>query len=144
MNRPWIDEILSKIRSAVFSPGRRTPKWTLSFDSAGIVVAGNSPSAEPTHVMAWGDIVRAIAFKRDLITVDCICVQFTAGDGRTLEANEEMEGWESFINSMPEYLPGSKVWSECFSQVAFPAFTTNETVVFERASASIVPLPGSE
>ncbi len=94
--------------------------------------------------MAWGDIVRAIAFKRDLITVDCICVQFTAGDGRTLEANEEMEGWESFINSMPEYLPGSKVWSECFSQVAFPAFTTNETVVFERASASIVPLPGSE
>ena len=30
--------------------------------------------------------------------------------------------------------PGSKDRSECFSQVAFPAFATNETVIFERKS----------
>jgi hypothetical protein len=36
-----------------------------------------------------------------------------------------MEGWETLTNALPEYLPGSKLSSEWFFRVAFPAFATN-------------------
>jgi hypothetical protein len=46
-----------------------------------------------------------------------------------------MEGWEALTDALPKHLPGSKDWSECFSEVAFPAFATNEMVIFERKSS---------
>jgi hypothetical protein len=70
--------------------------------------------------------------------VDCICLAIATTDGTTTEVNEEMEGWEELTEALPKQLPGSKPWSECFSQVAFPAFATNETVIFERKSSSEV------
>ena len=51
-----------------------------------------------------------------------------------VEVNEEMEGWESFTETLPENLPGCNRWSESFFQIAFPAFATNETQIFERTA----------
>ena len=83
-----------------------------------------------------------MAYKQDWFTVDCICLAIGTADRMTTELNEEMEGWETLTDALPTYLPGSKNWSECFSQVAFPAFATNETVIFERKSE--VPKCGAE
>ncbi|MFO0812521.1 MAG: hypothetical protein U0796_04850 [Gemmatales bacterium] len=144
MMRRWIDKTLGKIRAGDYVSPPEQSDCALSFDAAGITVTRKRPASEPAYFVAWSNIVRVVAFKRDLFTVDCICLAFAMADGMTTEVNEEMEGWEALAEALPEYLPGSKIWSECFSQVAFPAFATNETVMFERASSTMMSKCGSE
>jgi hypothetical protein len=134
MMRRWIDKTLAKIRAGDYVPPPKRSDFGLSIDAAGITVIRKRPTSAPVHSIPWRDIVRVVAFKRDWLTVDCICLAFATADGTTTEVNEEMDGWETLTDGLPTYLPGSKDWSECFSQVAFPAFATNETVIFERKS----------
>src|SRR6185295_2147472 len=107
-----------------YVPPPKHSDFGLSFDAAGINVAGKRPTSASIHFIAWSNIVRVVAFKRDLLTVDCICLAFATADGMTTEVNEEMEGWEALTDALPKYLPGGKGWSEYFTQVAFPAFAT--------------------
>lgn len=134
MTRRWIDKTLAKIRAGDYVPPPKQSDLVLSLDVEGITVARKPLPSAPVHSIAWGDIVCVVAFKRDWLTVDCICLAFATADGMTTEVNEEMEGWEALTDALPNYLPGSKNWNECFSQVAFPAFATNETLIFERKS----------
>jgi hypothetical protein len=76
------------------------------------------------------------AFKRDCLTVDCIYMAVDTNDGITTDLNEEMEGWEAFVAALPNYLPGSRQWADCFSEVAFPAFSTNETLIYAKADVA--------
>jgi hypothetical protein len=80
----------------------------------------------------WSDVTRVTAFKRDWGTVDCICLAIGAKDQPALEVDEEMEGWEAFVNALPKHLPGCKPYDEWFTRVAFPAFATNPTVIYVR------------
>jgi hypothetical protein len=130
----WIDKTLAEIRTGDYVPPPKQSDFGLSIDAARMTITRKRPTSASVHSIAWSDIVRVVAFKRDWLTVDCICLAFATADGTTTEVNEEMEGWEALTDALPKYLPGSKDWSECFSQVAFPAFATNETVIFERKS----------
>jgi hypothetical protein len=134
MTRRWIDKTLAKVRAGDYVPPPKQSDFRLSIDAAGITVTRRRATSAPGSPIAWSEVVCVVAFKRDLFVVDCICLAFAMADGTTTEVNEEMEGWEALTDALPKYLPGSKDWSECFSQVAFPAFATNETVVFERKS----------
>jgi hypothetical protein len=133
--RRWIDKTLAKIRAGDYVPPPMQSNFGLSIDATGITVSGKRPNLAPSYSIAWSDIVRVVAFKRDCLTVDCICLAIATKDGTMSEVNEEMEGWEALTSALPKHLPGSKDWTECFSQVAFPAFATNETVIFERDSS---------
>jgi len=106
--------------------------YGIFLDGTGFTVSEMRPSSAPLLSVAWASVIRVTAFKRDLLTVDCICLAITTEDGTTTEVNEEMMGWEAFTEALPTYLPGSRQWTDCFSQVAFPAFATNETEVFVR------------
>lgn len=81
-------------------------------------------------VVAWQDAVRIEAFKRDLYTVDLICLSVFLRDNKAVEIDEEMEGWESLVNRLPEYLPGCQKFEEWFQVVAFPAFKPNFTTIY--------------
>jgi hypothetical protein len=83
-------------------------------------------------VVAWRDIIRIEAFKRDLLTVDLICLNIVVKHGTQVEINEEMEGWESLVEKLPEYLPGCQTFGQWFLTVAFPAFKPNFTVIYKR------------
>ena len=83
-------------------------------------------------VIAWRDTVSVEAFKRDLYSVDLICITFHLRDKKTVEINEEMDGWESLVRKLPEYLPGCQTFEEWYTQVAFPAFKPNLTVIYRR------------
>ena len=144
MTRRWIDKTLAKIRAGDYVPPPKQSDFVLSLDAAGITVARKPLPSPPVHSIAWSEIVRVVAFKRDWLTVDCICLAIATTDGTTTEVNEEMEGWEALTDALPKHLPGSKLWSECFSQVAFPAFAINETVIFERNSSPKVSKCGAE
>lgn len=83
-------------------------------------------------MIAWQDVVRIEVFKRDLYVVDLICVSLLLRDNKSVEINEEMEGWDSVVDKLPEYLPGCQKFEEWFQMVAFPAFKTNSTVIYQR------------
>jgi hypothetical protein len=134
----WIDKTFAKIRAGDYVPPAKQSDFGISIDAAEIIVGRRHPTFVPLHSIAWGDIIRVVAFKRDWLTLDCVCLAIATTDGTTTEVNEEMEGREALTDALPKYLPGSKLWSECFSQVAFPAFATNETVIFERKSMSVI------
>ena len=82
--------------------------------------------------LAWAETVSIRAFKRDLLAVDQICLVIELRDGRGMEVHEEMNGWDSLVQKLPEYLPGCKSFGEWFAVVAFPAFQLNMTMIFER------------
>ena len=87
-----------------------------------------------------------MAFKRDFFTVDCICLFLARADGTGIELDEGMARWNSFVEALPQHLPGCKPWSEWFSVVAFPAFVPNETEIYARqaiqnAQPPLIPGP---
>src|SRR3954452_2512725 len=80
----------------------------------------------------WDDAIVLTAFKRDLYVVDRICLEFELKDREIIEVDEEMKGFDSLVQKLPEYLPGCKSFGEWFEVVAFPAFKLNTTQIFER------------
>jgi hypothetical protein len=73
--------------------------------------------------------MEAVAYKRDLITIDLICIGFRTPTG-TLEINEEMDGWAALTEVLPRYLSGTPIAADWWDKVAHPAFATNATVLF--------------
>lgn len=98
------------------------------------VQQGPSKSVE----VNWDDVNEIAAFKRDLFTVDMICLAIGCCDF-AIEVNEEMAGWQDFVQKLPDNLPGCKSFPEWFLEVAFPAFETNTTVIFKRNPHLRVP-----
>ena len=83
-------------------------------------------------VLAWEDTTCITAFKRDLYTVDLICLEVRLKENKTVELNEDMDGWESLVGHLPIYLPGCKNAEQWFETVAFPAFKPRLTVIYRR------------
>jgi hypothetical protein len=82
----------------------------------------------------WDDAILLTVFKRDLFAVDRICLEIELKNGESIEIDEEMKGWDSLVQKLPEYLPGCQSFGEWFDVVAFPAFELNETRIFERVA----------
>jgi hypothetical protein len=125
-------ERLRREEAAGTPPSPRDYHYAISFDSECFTVADlRSRKPEPI-VMRWADICRATAFKRDLFAVDCICLFLARADGTGVEVDEEMARWKSFVEALPQHLPGCRSWPGWFSMVAFPAFAANETQIYDR------------
>ena len=86
-----------------------------------------------SRLLTWDETISIKAFKRDLYAVDRICLLIGLKDGSGIEVDEEMSGWDSLVQKLPEYLPGCKSFGEWFQVVAFPAFQLNMTPIFDRA-----------
>lgn len=95
-------------------------------------------------VIAWQDVVKVEAFKRDLYAVDLICLSILFEDKTSIEIDEEMEGWDSLVDKLTEYLPGSKNFADWFDVVAFPAFKPNLTVIYSRKEPLFNPKKSAE
>ncbi|RLB51688.1 MAG: hypothetical protein DRI90_22750 [Deltaproteobacteria bacterium] len=54
----------------------------------------------------WSQVAEVTAFKRDLWTIDLICIAFTWVDGRAHEIHEEIPGFHHLLASLPEHLKG--------------------------------------
>ncbi len=85
------------------------------------------------HLIPWRKIEEVHAFKRDLFTVDLICLalKLTDEDGY-FEVHEEMHGYHDMLKVLPDRLPGyTESW---YSDVAFPAFGTNLRLIWKSGS----------
>lgn len=74
--------------------------------------------------LSWDSVLEIFVFKRDLFSVDLICIGFRIdNEGVYFEIDEEMKGYkelESFL--ITRFKDIKKEW---FTDVAFPAFETN-------------------
>ncbi len=83
----------------------------------------------------WRDVTNAMAWKRDLLVTDRVCLALWLRDGRCIELHEEMAGWPSLLEQLPAYLPGCRAVTAWWPEVVAPAFAANPTVVYDREPA---------
>ena len=69
----------------------------IAFDSHGFTVVNLRANSQVCSTVAWKEISKATAFKRDLFTVDCICLCLGRSDGTEILLNEDMARWTSFV-----------------------------------------------
>src|SRR5580658_3725667 len=48
---------------------------------------------------SWDKVLTVETFKRDLFSVDCICLAFETPNG-WIEVNEDMKGWRDFLSEV--------------------------------------------
>jgi hypothetical protein len=106
-----------------------TDQVRISADDSGIKVDSGSGWGP---VMAWDQITRIVAFKRDVYSHDVICLLIETSNKSVLEVNEGMPGWTELVNELPIRLPSARPYSQWFTDVAFPAFSPSPTDVFIR------------
>jgi len=108
--------------------GKRPP-LEIHCKETGFVVVGSEPR-QPKASVRWNSVETVLAFKRDLLTVDLICLAFGAAEG-AIEVHEEMPGWEQLVEQLPSKLPGASPFSEWWQQVAQPPFATCITTIYK-------------
>ena len=86
--------------------------------------------------VAWASVDQVVAFKRDILTTDLVCLRIQAQDTE-LELHEEMPGWPTALAALPSRLPGSKTAETWLHAVVQPPFAANTRVVFDRHKLSI-------
>ena len=79
----------------------------------------------------WKDVSTADTFKRDYLTVDCICLAFETPNG-WIEVNEDMKGWCEFIDAAESKLQGFPPREKWWQKVMIPAFETNHATLWKR------------
>jgi len=123
----------AKQRFKAIRERRKGRFYSLSHDLDGITIRSLTLENETVaKKLPWNEISSIHAFKRDLMTVDLICIQIVLCDGTVIKIHEEMEGWMELIENLPNYLPKCKRWETWWMVVAFPAFVTNYTELYNR------------
>jgi len=133
---PWmakrrVAKLLADVRAG------RVPKKTdfsheICFNESGFSVVNLKKTDATPLSMNWSEVCKAAAFKRDLFTVDLVCLFLSGHDRSGLELHEDMKGWKEFIDALPSFLPTCKAPEQWFMEVALPAFATNAAEIFSR------------
>lgn len=85
----------------------------------------------------WAAIDSVTAYKRDLYTVDQLCLEIRAGDVQ-VELTEDMDGFAGFNDALHEALHMSAAWKLL---VLFPAFEANIREIFVRDGSDAMASP---
>lgn len=78
---------------------RRAAPPAVSANAEGLRIGGER--------VAWSDVRRLDAYKRDIYVGDFLCLAILAADGRVFEINEESPGWKEAGDAIERRLPGS-------------------------------------
>ncbi len=87
---------------------------------------------EVVSALNWDDVDEIVAFKRDLLTTDLLCLDLhSAKDGLWHLVHEEGEGFEEFLSVLEVKfdVPRPGWWDK----VVKPAFKENRTVLYKKA-----------
>ena len=121
----WRDQLAEKRRI-------REQRCSICFNTDTITVVDLREKNGAPFKLRWSEINRLTVFKRDLFTVDLLCLLFEFSGDRAIEFDEDMEGWKALIDGLPHHLQGCKAQGEWFPSVAFPAFAPNPTEIYRR------------
>ena len=86
---------------------------------------------DPPIALRWADVAEIVAYKRDLLTTDHVCVGFRRhGTNDLIETDEELPGFDALMAAVASRFSLPENW---WSDVAFPAFATNMTRIWSIA-----------
>lgn len=88
-----------------------------------------SDGSTKSTAMKWNEISRVGAFKQDLAACDLLCLVLTGKDGAMI-VDEEMEGFDAFIQGLPQRISGALAVEAWWDKVIQPPFATNWTVLY--------------
>ncbi|MDP0490056.1 MAG: hypothetical protein Q7Q71_03260 [Verrucomicrobiota bacterium JB023] len=88
---------------------------------------------QPAYHCLWSEVLEAIAYKQDLMTMDCVCIQFRSREGTMITVDEEMKGWGKLIDSLPDFLPGALPIEKWYRSLTAEAFELAPTILYRRA-----------
>ena len=80
----------------------------------------------------WHQIKEVRALKTVARQYDLICLRIETYDGRQVDLDEDLDGWEALIDALPRRLTGCRTWQDWWPEVAWPPLRETETVVFTR------------
>jgi len=115
---------------------QRSTELRTAFDDNGLTIERHA-TGEVVARLAWSEVRRVIAFKRDLLTTDCVCVTFEL-PGQALEIDEEMPGWQRVVDNLERFFPGARPYAEWWPHVVRSPLDARETLIFERAAEESV------
>ena len=118
---------VAKLRRTTAEPAR----MSISLEETGFRLR---PVDQPTDVgrfFEWQGLTAIIAYKRDCLVYDTICVAI-ADASIAVEIHEEDDGWDAFIRAAEKNLLGSVPVDTWWPAVAQPPFATNTTTVYQR------------
>jgi hypothetical protein len=84
--------------TAMVRPRRAAPP-AVSADAEGLRIGGER--------VAWSDVRRLDAYKRDIYVGDSLCLAILGSSGRVFEINEASPGWKGAGEAIERFLPGS-------------------------------------
>lgn len=105
---------------------RNVPSLTVTAD--GFIMSRGGHATE----ISWDEVTRIFTFKRDLMTVDLMCLAFETSSG-AVEIDEDMAGYREVEADMERRLAIKPDWK---LRVMFPAFAPNLEAIFERIPAA--------
>ena len=76
--------------------------------------------------VAWREISGISAFKRDLLTIDEVYLQFSVGE-KTVQVCEEQPGFTELEAELIQRYPSTTNWRK---QVMLPPFSENFTILY--------------
>ena len=112
--------------------GRTATEFEIVVDHENLTVHWRTiENKEGWDSFQWRSVLMVEAFKRDLWTVDCICLAFQTPEGWH-EVNEGMKGWNELLMSIEKMLNGFPKFEEWFISTGFPPFATNRMTLWRR------------
>ena len=131
----FLHNVAERIRS--ISEGRRDTIYQLAWDQSGATVSWLTMENETGELsFTWNSVSAVDTFKRDLFTIDCICLAFETPSG-WIEANEDMKGWSDFLAVVESSLPGFPDQQKWWNKVMIPAFQMNHARLWTKMSGSL-------
>ncbi len=128
--KKFLHNVAERIKS--MREGRRDTQYQILCDGSAVRVSWLTMENTQGSVSFSWDTVQAVdTFKRDLFSVDCICLAFETAEG-WIEVNEDMKGWRDFLAVVESLLPGFPPLSSWYGKVMLPPFETNHARLWER------------
>ena len=98
MIRRYLGRLADRLR------GRRPGPPAVVVDASGLRVGD--------ALVAWSDVRRVQAYKRDAYVGDCLCLAILGAGDRVIEITEASPGWEAAGDAIERHVPGSMAHAE--------------------------------
>ena len=86
--------------------------------------------------LAWSEVREVLAYKKDLLTTDLVCLEFITFRDTAVVIDEERPGFHELLRKLPNFLDGFPPAEDWWRQVEQPPFATNLAHLWMRGMPS--------
>ena len=125
--------MLNEMRNWLSNARKQSAEYSIHCDETGLTQLVRRGGSTEQTLIAWQEVTKAFAYKKDRFAVDQIRLVIEGADGNhRIEVTEEDEGYACLIEQMPIKIPGFPVGGEWWEKVALAPFETKWTQIYTR------------